>query len=56
MNFHLRGKGCCGGKRPDKESVSMGAKCVCSMSVLVMDDGVVGYGSSIHTAAAPRLR
>lgn len=28
---------------------------VCSMSVLVMDDGVVGYGRSIHTAA-PTLR
>lgn len=26
---------------------------VCSVSVLVMDDGVLGYGSCIHTAAPP---
>lgn len=33
----------------------MGTDCVYSMSALVMDDGLVGNGSSIHTAV-PLLR
>lgn len=51
MNFRLRGKGCCGGERPDKENVFMGAKCVCSMCMLMMDGN-----SSIHTEVASRFR
>lgn len=43
-------------KRPDEEDVAMGAVCVCSVPALVMDDGMLGYGSSIHTAAPPLRR
>ena len=41
VNFHLRGKGCCEKKRAGRGGCVHGCRgCVCSRSVLVMDDGL----------------